>query len=338
MKQCLRKRGFTLIELLVVIAIIAVLVALLLPAVQQAREAARRSSCKNNLKQFGLALHNYHESAKVFPLAVFSNQQTSGQWDWRLASAQVMMLPYIDQAPVYNQLNFSVSFNNGTSNDTICQNVKIAAFRCPSDPSQQVGNQSMNNISDPGNNYAVCTGSNCAWGGNNSDQNGAINFTIVTTFASITDGSSNTIMGAEILVAGGPIKTANCVNGTSGPGPTSGLTLAQVQTWGQSGLNNIAQAGQTNTGHRWHAGGKGRTSMDTLLPPNSQYPDVTANCGVGSSCDNNAQSMDAARSAHTGGVHVLLCDGSVRFVSNNVDWPTWQNLGNRGDGNTIGDF
>ena len=156
----LRRKAFTLIELLVVIAIIAVLIALLLPAVQQAREAARRTQCKNNLKQLGLAIHTYHDTAKVFPQAVFQNKATSGQWDWRLASPQVMLLPYIDQAPLYNSLNFNLSFNNGTANDTICNAAKLAAFRCPSDPNLST------NTGDPGNNYAVCLGPNAEWQNN----------------------------------------------------------------------------------------------------------------------------------------------------------------------------
>ena len=107
----LRNRGFTLIELLVVIAIIAVLIALLLPAVQQAREAARRSQCKNNLKQLGLAIHNYHDTANVFPVQTSYGPAVSYHWSWI-----VMILPYIDQASRYNQANFSLDGLNTTVN------------------------------------------------------------------------------------------------------------------------------------------------------------------------------------------------------------------------------
>src|ERR1700712_1947627 len=115
-----RPRVFPLIELLVVIAIIAVLIALFLPAVQQAREAARRTQCKNNLKQFGLAIHNYHDSMKLFPLAGYFSQTANhaGQWDWALISTHLMILPYIDQAPLYNQFNFNLAAHNATINDT----------------------------------------------------------------------------------------------------------------------------------------------------------------------------------------------------------------------------
>jgi prepilin-type processing-associated H-X9-DG protein len=163
---------------------------------------------------------------------------------------------------------------------------------------------------------------------------------VVTSFSSITDGSSNTIAASEIIVAGLAGSKANCVNGTSNPAGNqySNFTLAQVNAWGQAGLNNLAQGGLNNEGHRWHAGGTGRTSFNTLLTPNSNYPDVTANCGTGSSCDNNATSMVAARSYHTGGVHVLMGDGSVRFASNNIDWLTWTYLGNRSDGQVVSAF
>jgi prepilin-type N-terminal cleavage/methylation domain-containing protein len=338
-----RRKAFTLIELLVVIAIIAVLVALLLPAVQQAREAARRSSCKNNLKQFGLAIANYHDTAKVFPNCVFACTTVSGPWDWRLASAQVMMLPYFDQGPIYNQLNFSLSFNNGTSNDTIC-NVRLPVFRCPSDPI------SNTNTSDPGNNYAVCNGANAQWNNGQStllmDQNGMFNFTVVTSMSSIIDGSSNTVAAGEILVAGNPRSPANCVNGISNPAGNNcqsansnpPFTFAVMQAWGQAGLNQITQGGTNTEGHKWHAGGTGRTAFSTLLPPNSNYPDVTANCSPGSSCDNNASSMVGARSQHSGGAHVVMGHGSVRFVSANINWTTWAAIGGVNDGLVPGDF
>ncbi|MCB1129315.1 MAG: DUF1559 domain-containing protein, partial [Verrucomicrobiae bacterium] len=120
------RRGFTLIELLVVIAIIAILIALLLPAVQQAREAARRTECKNKLKQLGLALHNYHDTFRAFPAAFYRGTTTSPGWGWG-----TMILPYIDQAPLYNQWVMTVSYDNG-QNQT-ARRTKLAAYKCPSD-------------------------------------------------------------------------------------------------------------------------------------------------------------------------------------------------------------
>jgi prepilin-type N-terminal cleavage/methylation domain-containing protein len=127
-----RRRGFTLIELLVVIAIIAVLIALLLPAVQQARESARRTQCKNNLKQFGLGLHNYHDTFRIFPMGTNGSVRDSctGGCAWRGFSVHAMILPYIDQAPVYNGMNMNAMYNE-LENSPLSA-VKMPAFRCPS--------------------------------------------------------------------------------------------------------------------------------------------------------------------------------------------------------------
>ncbi|MDB5337001.1 MAG: xcpT 17 [Planctomycetaceae bacterium] len=122
----MRKRGFTLIELLVVIAIIAVLIALLLPAVQQAREAARRSQCKNNIKQIGLALHNYHDAMTVFPTGATGK-----------AMGLAFILPYLDQSPLYNLINFNIDIYGPASQPAI--NTVIPVFVCPSNPTSAVG-------------------------------------------------------------------------------------------------------------------------------------------------------------------------------------------------------
>eukprot|EP00475_Leptophrys_vorax_P003448 TRINITY_DN12047_c0_g1_i1.p1 TRINITY_DN12047_c0_g1~~TRINITY_DN12047_c0_g1_i1.p1 ORF type:complete len:244 (-),score=19.27 TRINITY_DN12047_c0_g1_i1:451-1107(-) len=197
-----RSRGFTLIELLVVIAIIAVLIALLLPAVQQAREAARRTQCKNNLKQFALALHNYHDTFTLFPRAV-NGSIYDGQGDgWRSYSAQAMMLPYIDQAPLYNQINFSANAccDNGggpANNDAVMGKIKIGAFVCPS-------SEVPGNITAP-NSYAVCNGSNTGFDAdqNQGQQNGMFNRYQLVRMGDCTDGTSNTIFASEILMSDG---------------------------------------------------------------------------------------------------------------------------------------
>ena len=152
-----RQRGFTLIELLVVIAIIAILIALLLPAVQQAREAARRSTCKNNLKQIGLAMHNYHETFGMFPPGYVEEILPSnggvvvdneGHWAWN-----AMLLPYMDQAPLYNQLNVgtvpvSTMLNNATARSSMQK--PMPAFRCPSDSGPQIHDEAGRRIKATG--------------------------------------------------------------------------------------------------------------------------------------------------------------------------------------------
>ena len=145
----LLRRGFTLIELLVVIAIIAVLVAILLPAIQQAREAARRSQCANNLKQFGIALHNYHEAHGMFPLGINPSVYDSGAtYAWRGFSAHTMLLPYMDQAGIYNQLNFNLLYDAAPNNSAIVRK-RIASFICPSDFPYN------GSATEPGVNYAA---------------------------------------------------------------------------------------------------------------------------------------------------------------------------------------
>lgn len=339
-----RRRAFTLIELLVVIAIIAVLIALLLPAVQQAREAARRTQCKNSLKQFGLAMSNYHDVAKLFPLAGF-NSACNGQFDWRLTSAHVLLLPYMDYSPLYNQYNFNAMSqgSNGTNappcnvdNNGLCSKIVIPAFRCPSDPFVSAPGSGQ-----PGNNYSVSAGASTQWGGARSDQNGVCNYQVPVSVSSISDGTSNTIMMAETGIAGIPGSKANEVKTVGNPagGVYSGFTQAQIQTWGQNALTNLTGGSPTVmtgwNGTQWHIGQYGLTVFNTLYTPNSQYPNVDGNCN---GCNNDNPALIGARSYHGGGVHVLLADGSVRFVNNNVDWITWTNLGNRNDGQTLGDF
>ncbi len=187
------RRGFTLIELLVVIAIIAVLIALLLPAVQAAREAARRSQCVNNLKQMGLAAHNYHSTAGCFPLGAGKNS-FGGLTDyhpWTGWSAQSMMLTYLEQGPLYNSANFNWSPTNGGISyqlNTTVTNAVISAFLCPSD-----GFAGKANI----NSYYACYGATVEFGGFESFQppqtTGLYCQYTSYSVADCTDGTSNTI-------------------------------------------------------------------------------------------------------------------------------------------------
>ncbi|MDA1163693.1 MAG: DUF1559 domain-containing protein [Planctomycetota bacterium] len=328
-----RRRGFTLIELLVVIAIIAILVALLLPAVQQAREAARRSSCKNNLKQFGLALHNYHDVHQILPKA-HSHVVGGGEWDWRGHSVHVMILPFMDQAGLYESYNFNTWAEGGNDNNA---RVVISAFRCPSDlrPPSNV----------PGNNYLVCRGMNT---GHTNDvpgglpigrQNGLFNNQSAVRFADILDGTSNVIAASEGLIGstGTDLDTVNHFHGAPVSGLTnSNITPALVDAWGLAGSTGSTSGGRwVELGWWWHRGDGNATIFNTLLTPNSQYPNTSAHCG---GCALDGAHMTAARSRHTGGVHALIGDGAVRFISENIDHQTWLWLGNRNDGNVVGDF
>lgn len=190
-----RRRGFTLIELLVVIAIIAVLIALLLPAVQQAREAARRTQCKNNLKQIGLALHNYHDTVGRFPMDAIRTFQPQGTPAARNFSWMTMILPYFDQAPLYNAINFSAPLWGQTVSSTgkEIRSTMLTALNCPSDPGWgDTGRTRGFAWTD----YAGSSGWDM-WD-RPDDQHGGV-FTAFTCvkIADITDGTSNTIMVAE---------------------------------------------------------------------------------------------------------------------------------------------
>ena len=183
-----RTRGFTLVELLVVIAIIGILIALLLPAVQAAREAARRSQCTNNVKQLALAFHNYHDTFRAFPR--FDYVPTVVTNPYQGYSALTMILPFTEQDAVYDGINFNVAWTDGAN--TTMRRTRITAFLCPSD--REWGG------ADAGNNYVVSAGSHYQVWGNASTLNGPFKRDLETRMRDITDGTSNTIFIGEQLV------------------------------------------------------------------------------------------------------------------------------------------
>ncbi|WP_337176990.1 DUF1559 domain-containing protein [Paludisphaera sp.] len=338
------RRGFTLIELLVVIAIIAVLIALLLPAVQAAREAARRAQCVNNLKQMGLALHNYHQAIGAFPMgatdapvhAPGDSASTGGGWSsW---SAQSLMLPYMEQSAIYNSINFSwaaiqggsLSYNiNSTAYET-----KINSLLCPSD-----GNAGKTNICS----YAGSMGTTTIIYGNQST--GLFTYHRSYDIAEVTDGTSNTIAFAEQLVGeqtGAPMKRGNSTgNGGGGGGQAGGQLdvtgmmtqirndMLQCDTWFRDPAARVG-----GRGNHWGAGILGATMLNTAIPPNSAGSAWGA-CRM--DCCPNAQHDHYTNSTsnHSGGVNVAMGDGSVRFVKDSVSWQTWWALGTRAGGEVI---
>ena len=308
----LRRRGFTLIELLVVIAIIAVLIALLLPAVQQAREAARRSQCKNQLKQLGLALHNYHDTLLKFPFSssgcAYNSPVVGTVHTWN-----EFIFPYIDQAPLYNKLNFSLGNNVAPNN--ILSNMVFGFQACPSSPygtkfapisgAWDTGGGGLSTGQAMA--YAPCMGPQkpdatlgdcgaadtyCNLAGSGWDNaSGAANPGVFggrnvysSSIRDITDGTSNTIMVGEIRAE---ITTQHSMFTTNFQGTWTGLKV--------------------------------------------NSPQITANPADWSKNSGMA-------SYHVGGAHVLLSDGSVRFISNNVDFVTFNYLGGKSDGQVIGDY
>ena len=337
-----KKRGFTLIELLVVIAIIAILIALLLPAVQQAREAARRTQCKNNLKQLGLALHNYHDVAGMFSpnVSQIHNVQPAGHtWsNGSKGSYLIQLLPYIEQAPFYNALNFEntgpawnvPNFEAQNVGGKLARHEIITAFLCPSETSNTLDGHStksnyalsMGNQSMPGGGTAwgTCTsypgndfGTGAHGHGNSGDPNntsGVISrFGWAAKIRDITDGTSNTILGGEIRPQCGDHHRNGWFHFNSMWTATTGPINFPVICVREPGWD----------------GGAG-----TLLPSGQ----VVDGCNHWQ----NWQTSQGFKSQHVGGAQFVLCDGSARFISENIDYMTYQKLGDRRDGKVIGEF
>ena len=349
-----QRRGFTLIELLVVIAIIAVLIALLLPAVQQARESARRTQCKNNLKQLGLALHNFHDTFGKFPVGEYNDD--NGNWGWPL-----YILPYVDQAPLYQIMTDVIGDSNcawmppnmgGATNGTgfpsapnidgingattgwgrcqtnnTCGNAKypggaaskpIPGYVCPSDV---LSAKTKNGLAKT--NYLGCIGNSVPWAGNTTTGYGGNsgntlnglfkesndnNQTFVTSMGLVTDGTSNTIAVGEATAS-----FSAPVNGT----------------------NHASWAGGQNQFGGWNGASSGEMFRvaDRYYPINYQVP-------AGSAANTAPQfiSDSSFGSKHVGGAHVLLADGSVKFLSENLDGNTYSYLGSINGGETVGEF
>jgi len=306
-----RRRAFTLIELLVVIAIIAILVALLLPAVQQAREAARRSSCKNNLKQLALAMHNYHDAHSVFPYGW--QREVSGATHRRECFFH-RLLPFIEQgalSDVYEADETEYVFYIPKS----LAGTPVDVYMCPSDPAGPATGGSGNDNGFQGN-YVVCAGGDVDSSGipiglTGSKTTGLFYQSSSTKFRDVRDGTSNTLMWGEGIIRGS----------------TGG-------SWG--GL-----------GGYWGGAPHGSFGFSTAETPNTSVPDRVYSCKSttfpNAPCENgNADGLagryNFSRSYHDGGVQFALADGSTRFISENIDRLTFRYLGQIQDGEVLGEF
>ena len=339
------RRGFTLIELLVVIAIIAVLIALLLPAVQAAREAARRSQCVNNLKQLGLGLHNYHQAVGSFPMGVSKNQLNTDQ-AWGHWSAQALLLPYMEQQPLYNAANFNFRVDGGvpngyTFNATVTQTL-ISTFLCPSD--SEAGRRSGNI-----NNYLLSCGTTSIRGQITNGQyvptrtSGMFGWQFTYDIAAIVDGTSNTIAASEGIVGPNPSKATPGATKMGIGGLTTYYDVTSTLTAGQTApgtviptlLQNCVKGTNNNTtrGNQWANGNLNYTMFNTIVPPNSkQYSFGGCKSDLGGS---DYSEYVNANSFHPGGCNVLMGDGSVKFIKESVSWTTWWALGTRNGGEVI---
>ena len=304
------QRAFTLVELLVVIAIIGILIALLLPAVQAAREAARRSQCTNNLKQIGLALHTYADVNKGLPPLSVRFTWYVNSWQTQHLSWRTRLLPYLEQQAIYNQVDWINRQVWNVEPGLTIRNIDLAVFRCPSDrsgrppgtstswaPTNYVANQGADDCSD------LCTSSQ--FSSNTALTRGLFRENWSPTFSDILDGTSNTQAVSECMINEPWVCRASC----------SGNMPACVAGTDGVVLNSNEEAYR---GYSWFRGyAPYESSYSSLMPPNDR---LTRN----HECMNSStRSVFAARSRHPGGVNVCWADGSVRFVSETVDKNVW---------------
>jgi prepilin-type N-terminal cleavage/methylation domain-containing protein/prepilin-type processing-associated H-X9-DG protein len=370
----MKRRGFTLIELLVVIAIIAVLIALLLPAVQAAREAARRAQCVNNMKQLGLAMHNYHSINNCFPPGGLIGMRADTK-AWNLDgtfSAHGRMLSQLELAAVYNAINWSLHVDTdayGAPANSTASLTRIAAFLCPSEtpPSYLgTGTAPLNTTICPGNCYFASMGSSMEWGGyaggvsgpavtSGGPNNGPFNSGgMPIGLQSIQDGSTNTVAFGEWRLGSGlranasvqvQIPTDVIMIGTFPAGVTRNTATVTMPNatlingllpWLQTCAKNVG-----NSSMRFNEstglGSSWAIGTPIYTMGNMLVPPnpKTPNCGTTNANANNQPGVFGLSSRHPGGANVLMCDGSVKFLKDSTSIQTIWALGSRASGEII---
>lgn len=343
-----RRLGFTLVELLVVIAIIGILIALLLPAVQAAREAARRSQCSNNLKQIGLALHNYHDIYRAFPMMRVRSQRCGANtWMTSNIGWSARILSQIEQGPLFERIDWGYypgwRGTNGAAGGPRRQTV--GGYLCPSDSGEgrvawtdPSGNRVVggipnrtyghtNYVASIGDDYRIRVGTSswrpramfvearerCDWPQQRPQE---------INLAAIRDGTSNTLMVAECIIGFPHVRVNASESYDSNRDPLATPADNGCPTSGSPTTCSTCQRGNS-----WFRGYfPASLSFTTLMTPNSKLYD----CGR-----NTNRAMFASRSFHPGVVQAVMADGSAHAVSETIDWTTWRWLGNKADGNPV---
>ncbi len=339
MKRAYCPRAFTLIELLVVIAIIGVLIALLLPAAQQAREAARRIQCVNNLKQMGLALHNYETVVGALPPAiVLSGSGNTVSW-WVGWSIHVRVLPFVEQGSAFASINFNLS-GDGPENNTVARQ-SMGMYLCPSevDPRPAAANVGISNVT----NYGFCMGDWFVWGGFRGPENReAFGPNRSRRWADFSDGMSQTMLAAEVKAKQplyrdcGGLSRVNQPQTVPDPSADPSQFLPEIQGGGPCEFK--ASHSEWTDGQAHHAG------FTTAFTPNRRVPGTDPQ-GRAGDFDITGQrekrggptfAVITSRSYHPGGVNLLFGDGGVKFIKNSVHGATWRALGTVAGGEVLG--
>jgi prepilin-type N-terminal cleavage/methylation domain-containing protein/prepilin-type processing-associated H-X9-DG protein len=318
------RRGFTLIELLVVIAIIAVLIAMLLPAVQAAREAGRRASCVNNLKQLGLGLANYESSNGTLPMSSilqYANPATDVNPIFKSYWSVVgRMTPYLEQGNLFNQINFA--WKSSDPPNSTAAGYKLNFLICPSDPNTAVNPTTGAAISPTC--YNACMGDWFVWYKAGPINRAPFGPNISKSYASITDGLSNTMVFAECQVLHNQFRSCGLGSLTPTSFPTTQASPALIMQLAPS------CTGTSSANTTWANGNVFDSGMTTALTPNSKV--IVAGHGttpwdldtVDESNGGPVYGALTSDSYHPGGVNILLADGSVRFIKDSVNGLTWR--------------